>query len=135
MTTATVQYNGSLRTTCTHTRSGTQIHTDAPVDNNGKGESFSPTDLMSLSLVACMFTIMGITAEKENIPFKSAEAEMEKIMAENPRRVSKIIITINLNGKNLTSEQKELLETSAKNCPVAKSIHPEILQDISFNYS
>lgn len=134
MHTSTVRYHGELRTTCTHVRSGSSFLTDAPVDNQGKGEAFSPTDLLATSLASCMLTTMGIRAIKENIPFTGGDAQVTKIMGSNPRRVTEILVVIDLSGQNLTGEQKKILEDAAINCPVAKSLHPEIHQDVSFRY-
>lgn len=135
MATAKIQYEGQLRTTCTHLQSNTSITTDAPTDNHGKGEAFSPTDLLSTSLVSCMLTTMGIAAKKYDIPFEKAEAEMTKVMASDPRRVSGVIVTIKIaDAARLTGEQKEMLETAALNCPVAKSLHPDIEQNVKFEY-
>lgn len=134
MTTATVHYHGELRTTCTHVRSNSSITTDAPVDNHGKGEAFSPTDLLATSLATCMLTTMGIRAAKENIPFTTARAEVIKIMGANPRRVTGITVTVNLEDLDLTDEQRKIMEETAINCPVAKSLHPEIRQEIHFSY-
>lgn len=134
MSTATVQYHGELRTTCTHVRSNSSFITDAPVDNHGKGEAFSPTDLLATSLATCMLTTMGIRAVKENIPFPAASAEVTKIMGANPRRVTGVKVSVNLEGLNLTDEQRKIMEETAINCPVAKSLHPEIRQDVNFVY-
>ena len=134
MTSSTVSYAGDLRVICTHTKSGSQIATDAPIDNNGKGEAFSPTDLMATSLASCMFTIMGIRANKNNIPFDNAQADVEKIMAEEPRRISEIKITIQMPKHSYTDEQKKILEDAALNCPVAKSLSSEIKQTVTFEY-
>lgn len=134
MLTSTVHYHGELRTTCTHVRSGSAITTDAPVDNHGKGEAFSPTDLLATSLATCMLTTMGIRAMNENIPFPNASAEVTKIMGANPRRVTGITVVVNMAGLQLTEEQKKIMEETALNCPVAKSLHPEIRQDVRFAY-
>ena len=134
MATAFIHYQGGLRTTCTHIQSNTSINTDAPTDNHGKGEAFSPTDLLSTSLVTCMLTTMGIRAMNESIPFPEAHAEMTKVMAANPRRVSEIIITLKMPKVALTAEQKKILEDTALNCPVAKSLSPEINQRVQFEY-
>lgn len=134
MPTATITYNGHLRTTCTHCKSQAKIITDAPVDNQGKGEAFAPSDLLSVSLASCMLTIIGIAAAKANINFNSASAEMEKIMAENPRRVSEVIITIQMPKENYSPTEKTLLENAALNCTVAKSLSSEIKQTVRFEY-
>lgn len=133
MATAKIQYEGGLRTTCTHLQSSTAINTDAPTDNHGKGEAFSPTDLLSTSLVACMLTTMGIRAMKENIPFPNASAEMTKVMAANPRRVAEIMITINMPA-GLTDEQKSIMEETALTCPVAQSLSTALRQQVEFRY-
>lgn len=132
--TSTVEYSGMLRTTSTHIRSGEKIITDAPTDNNGKGEAFSPTDLLATSLGCCMLTIMGITAQKNAIRFEHCKAEITKIMAENPRRVGEIIVEVHVGEKGLSETQKKMLETAALNCPVAKSLGAEIKQSVSFSY-
>lgn len=134
MITAKIQYQGELRTTCTHVQSSNSIITDAPVDNFGKGEAFSPTDLLSTSLVSCMLTTMGIAAQKQKIPFDNAEAEMLKVMGKDPRRVSAIVVTVRMPKNNFTAEQKEILEAAAVHCPVARSLHPDLEQQIKFEY-
>ena len=134
MATSRIRYVGQLRTSCTHTKSNSSIITDAPIDNCGKGEAFSPTDLLSTSLVSCMFTIMGITADKNGIPFGECEAVMQKIMVSDPRKVSEIIITMQMPKASYTDEQKKLLENAALNCPVAKSLDPAIKQQVDFQY-
>jgi len=134
MMTSTVRYHGELRTTCTHVRSSTSIVTDAPVDNHGKGEAFSPTDLLATSLATCMLTTMGIRAMKVGIPFPEANAEVTKIMGTDPRRVTGIAVKVTMPDIGLTDDQKQTLEYTARNCPVAKSLHPEIRQDIRFTY-
>ncbi len=133
MNTATIIYNGNLRTQATHLKSGEKLVSDAPIDNNGKGEAFSPTDLLSTSLVSCMLTIMGIVSGKKGIPFNTAEANMKKIMADNPRRVQSIQIEIKINER-WTDDQKRLMETAALNCPVAKSLSKEVIQEVKFIY-
>ena len=135
MTTAKIQYQNNLRTCSTHLKSNDKIVTDAPIDNHGRGEAFSPTDLLASSLASCMMTLMGIHAQNNGIRFENAEAEMEKIMTDNPRRVAEIKININIEDADLTPEQKHILESAALNCPVAKSLHPEIKQNIKFIYT
>ncbi len=134
MNTSELVYTGELRTTATHVYSGTQIFTDAPLDNNGKAQSFSPTDLLVTALASCMITIMGIEANKHNINLDDAKIAVKKTMALNPRRVSKVEIIFEIPKRNLTTEQMKMLEHAAHNCPVAKSIHPEIDQVTVFNY-
>lgn len=134
MATSKVTYRGGLRTECTHLRSGSTILTDAPTDNNGKGEAFSPTDLVATALGTCMMTIMGIAAAKNGFAFEGGEIEITKIMAEGPRRITEIIAVVQMPKHDFAPAQKKLLENAAINCPVAKSIHPEIKQTISFVY-
>lgn len=133
MLTATVTYLGYLRNECLHVKSSQKIITDAPVDNHGKGEAFSPTDLMSTSLATCMLTIMGIRSEKYRIPFSKAEARVTKIMADNPRRVGEIIVDLKMYG-NFTPEQKKILEEAALTCPVYVSLHQELKKTVKFDY-
>jgi len=126
--TSTVVYNGDLRTTCTHLRSGNNFETDAPVDNNGKGERFSPTDLMATSLGTCMITVMGIKARAMEFDLTGIEIEVEKIMKAEPRRVGGINLTFHIpdNLRNIDEQTKALLKRIGINCPVMKSINPNI---------
>ena len=126
--TSTVVYNGDLRTTCTHLRSGNNFETDAPVDNNGKGERFSPTDLMATSLGTCMITVMGIKARTMEFDLTGIEIEVEKIMKAEPRRVGGINLTFHIpdNLRNIDEQTKALLKRIGINCPVMKSINPNI---------
>ena len=134
MITSKVKYLGSLRTEAVHVRSNTAILTDAPVDNNGKGEKFSPTDLVATGLASCMISIMGIQANTSNITLGDISAEVTKIMAANPRRISEIIVGINFSNHNYTDKEKTILMNAAKTCPVAVSLHPDIKQTVSFNF-
>jgi putative redox protein len=134
MATSKVLYTGQLRTEATHIASGSKIITDAPVDNHGKGQAFSPTDLMATSLANCMLTVMGIAANTHTINMDGAEAEITKVMAANPRRVSEIHVTITMPAKNYTDKEKSILEHAGRTCPVAQSLHPNILQNINFIY-
>lgn len=124
--TSKVLYTGSLRTEATHIKSGDTIITDAPIDNNGKGEAFSPTDLMATSLASCMMTIMGIAARNHSIDMDNAQAEVEKIMGENPRRVIGINVKLIMPPIVYDAKAKSILTHAAENCPVMKSIHPDI---------
>ena len=126
--TSTVIYNGDLRTTCTHLRSGDNFETDAPVDNNGKGERFSPTDLMSTSLATCMLTVMGIKARSMGFDLNDIKVEVLKIMKADPRRVSGIDLTFHIPDslKGIDEKTKTILKYTAETCPVMKSIHPDI---------
>lgn len=129
-----ISYLGNLRTVATHLKSGVQIITDAPPDNHGRGEAFSPTDLVSTGLGNCMITLMGITANAHNITLGKIDAEVQKIMGSNPRRIIEIVIDFRIENLDFTDKQKQLLEYAALNCPVAKSLSTEILQTVSFTY-
>jgi len=130
--TSTVEYLGDLRTKCVHLASDNQIITDAPVDNHGKGEAFSPTDLTATSLATCMITIMGIAADARGWNIAGAKVQVLKSMASNPRRISKIEVTLHMPMLPLEESDRDFLEKVAKECPVAKSIHPDIEQVINF---
>ncbi len=128
--TSTAEYKGDLRTEATHLRSNTVFVTDAPVDNNGKGESFSPTDMVATALASCMLTIMGIKARDKKIDIKGAKAEVKKIMASDPRRISKIVIKLHMPNIPYTDKEKKILEKAADACPVSRSLNAELEQDI-----
>ena len=135
MHTSEVLYKGELRTVLTHMKSSQQVITDAPVDNNGRGEAFSPTDLLATSLATCMLTVMGIKARAINVNIDGTKAEVLKVMAESPRRVSEIYVNIFFPENNKYSQkEKDSLELTALNCPVAKSLHPDIKQKTRFHY-
>ena len=127
------QYEGDLRVKRTHGPSGSTIETDAPTDNQGKGEKFSPTDLVVAALGSCMMTIMGIVAKRDSIKLEGTTFRAEKHMSENPRRIGKIVLEFNMPG-GLTEEQKKKLEKFAHTCPVHQSLHSDIEQDIKFIY-
>lgn len=127
-------YTGELGTETLHIKSGAQIQTDAPVDNNGKGLKFSPTDLVCASLCSCMMTLMGIKGEERAIKFEEAEAEIEKVMTINPRRIASIRIDMKVKDCSYSQEDKIYLEQAARNCPVALSIDPAIKQEVQFTY-
>ena len=127
-------YVGDLRTSSKHIKSGQEIITDAPVDNNGKGEAFAPTDLVSSALCSCMTTVMGICAEKGGFKMPNSIAKIKKIMNSDPRKIKEINIELNFEENSLTDIQKNKLESVGRNCPVAKSLHPEIKQNIIFNF-
>jgi putative redox protein len=131
---AKLTYSGNLRTEALHITSGSNLITDAPVDNQGKGEAFSPTDILCVSLGSCMLTIMGIVAERNNINISGTTIRVSKIMKSDPRKVSKIDLLFNIPGKNLSGKEKQLLKNAALSCPVALSLHPEIEQQIDFNF-
>ncbi len=126
--TSTVVYNGDLRTTCTHIQSGNSFETDAPVDNNGKGERFSPTDLLATSLGTCMITVMGIKARTMGFDLNDVKIEVLKIMKADPRRVGGIHLKFHIPDalKNIDEKTKTILKHTGDTCPVAKSIHPDI---------
>ncbi|MBP3946850.1 OsmC family protein [Psychrobacter sp. K31L] len=137
MTTSKVTYQGDLRTTAIHLQSNNEIITDAPIDNHGKGEAFSPTDLLATSLASCMLTIVGIKAHDMDmdmdmdIDIAGTTAEVTKVMAADPRRVSEIHIIVKFN-RELDDRTQTIFYNTALTCPVAKSIHPDITQNITF---
>ena len=131
--TSTSVYKGGLRTENTHLRSGSTILTDAPVDNRGQGQAFSPTDLCATSLANCMLTVMGIKAEDHGWDLKGATATVEKEMASDPRRIAAIRIFIRASRPD-DSKAIPILERTAKDCPVAKSLHPDLVQEVSFEW-
>lgn len=131
---SSIEYIGHLRTSSIHLKSGNIIITDAPQDNNGKGEAFSPTDLLSTSLGCCMLTIMGIIAERHTLNIEGTKVEISKIMEANPRRVGEIVVEMTMPKNNFTEKDKQLLENAAMTCPVAKSLHPDLIQKVIFNW-
>ena len=130
--TSTVTYNGDLRTTCTHLASGNQIMTDAPVDNQGRGEAFSPTDLVATALGTCMMTIMGIKARDMGLDITGTRIEVNKVMAANPRRISKVELRFTMPPNSFTQKDKDLLEAAALACPVCKSLDLGCEQAVKF---
>ena len=134
MITSKIEYLGGLRTKCTHLQSGKEILTDAPIDNNGKGEAFSPTDLVATAYVSCVMTIMGIHCDQNDIPFTSAIATVEKIMASGPRRISQLNIQMDLSGNNWNKEIAERVIRIGKACPVANSVSNDIEVNFEFKY-
>ena len=133
MTTSIVYYSGELRTESTHLQSGETYITDAPTDNEGKGKAFSPTDLIATGLANCMLTIMGIIAKRQSLDIEGTKAEVTKIMGTQPRRISEIKIDFFF-PRSYDNDSKQLLQTSALNCPVAKSLANELTQTINFHY-
>lgn len=130
---AKVIYKGGLRTEATHMRSGTVIETDAPVDNQGRGERFSPTDLVSVALATCIVTTIGIASDTRDIDITGTECEVEKIMESNPRKIGEIRIKLTFpKDKQYTDREKQLLENVANTCPVARSLHPDLKQTLTF---
>lgn len=135
MQTASIIYTGELRTTATHLQSGTVIDTDAPVDNRGKGERFSPTDLVATALGSCMLSIMGIKALDNNWAIEGTKVSVQKIMGSDPRRITGVTIVFDFPaGHTLGEKERTILERAALTCPVAKSVHPDIAQDVTFNW-
>lgn len=132
--TASIIYKGNLRCEAEHLQSKSTIETDAPTDNQGKGERFSPTDLLSVSLATCMLTTMGIKAADLNVNMDNAKADVTKHMGSDPRRVAKIEVSVSL-PKNIDEKERLILERSGNNCPVAKSVHPDIELVLKYDWS
>lgn len=129
-----IVYQGRLRTEATHGPSKTTVVTDAPVDNHGRGESFSPTDLVATALGSCMLTIMGIVAERRGLDLSGTRVVVEKHMVTDPvRRIGRLPVTITLN-RDYSAEERKLLEAAALTCPVHKSLHPDIDKPVTFVY-
>jgi uncharacterized OsmC-like protein len=126
------KYKGSLRTESLHIKSNNLIITDAPTDNNGKGEAFSPTDLLCSSLASCMITIVGIAAQTHSINIDGVSWEIIKVMGVNPRRVVEIGIKFNFPKNNYSQKEMDIIKLAALNCPVAKSLNPEVKLNIEF---
>lgn len=133
MTTANVTYEGNLRTTAIHLQSNNQIITDAPVDNHGRGEAFSPTDLLATSLACCMMTVMGIKAESMGLDLAGSTADVTKVMITDPRRVGEIDVVMTVKGVS-DDKDKIILTNTAMTCPVAKSLHPDIVQNVKIEF-
>jgi len=131
--TSRVTYISDLRTECEHLKSSNTFITDAPTDNNGKGEAFSPTDTVATALASCMLTVMGIKARDLGLKLDGSTAEVTKIMASDPRRISEINVVLYMNLK-VDDKQKTILERTANTCPVHYSLHPDIKKDIQFNW-
>ena len=134
MSTITTIYRGQLRNQITHNQSGTQIITDAPTDNQGKGEAFSPTDLFAASLGSCILTICGIAAQSHGFSIDGARIETQKIMTDAPRRVGELILDIYLPPNHYTDREKRIIEASASSCPVAQSLHPNIKKTVRWHF-
>lgn len=133
MPTSKVTYLGELRTSSIHLQSGSEIISDAPLDNNGKGEAFSPTDTVANGLASCMFTVMGIKARDLEVDFSGSSAEVTKIMAAEPRRISEIHVAFSMNVE-ADEKTKTILERTANTCPVLYSLHPDIKKVITFTW-
>lgn len=132
MTTMTAKYLGDLRVECTHEASGTRIITDAPVDNHGKGEAFSPTDLCATAVAACAMTIIGIYAKNHGVDVEGARMEITKSMSASPRRIGEIRTTFFMPAKGYSDKQKTMIERAAHTCPVHLSLHPDVVQTFEF---
>ena len=133
MATSETIYVGGLRTEMTHVQSGNMVITDAPVDNQGKGEKFSPTDLVASALGSCMLTIMGIAANEHKFSIDGAKASITKIMASDPRRITEIVVDLSFPGV-YTDKQKRIIKVISETCPVALSLHPDLKQTISIKF-
>ena len=133
MNTFEIKYRGDLRTTATHLDSGSEISTDAPKDNHGLGETFSPTDMVCSALASCILTIMAIAVEKNDVDIKNTTAIVKKTMGNNPRRIVKIEINLTF-PKKYDSKTRTILEKAANNCPVHHSLSEKVEKDISFTY-
>jgi len=134
MATIQTQYIGSLRSKATHVKSGNVLVTDAPLDNKGRGEAFSPTDLLATSLGSCMITIAGMAAQEHGFSIDGTTIDITKIMASNPRRVAEVIVELHFPKNNFTEKHKEIIRVACLNCPVAKSLHPDLKQTVVFNF-
>ncbi|MBU6341769.1 MAG: OsmC family protein [Bacteroidetes bacterium] len=130
--TSTVTYTGHLRTESTHLLSGTVVTSDAPPDNQGLGQAFSPTDMVANSLATCMLTTMGISARNHDMNIDGARAEVTKHMAANPRRIAKIEVKIFMPAGEYSELDRKKLEAAGHGCPVAVSLHPDLVQDITY---
>lgn len=134
METIRTEYLGNLRTEALHVQSGNELLTDAPVDNNGKGEYFSPTDLVATAFGSCMLTVIGIVAQRSSFSIDGTKLKITKVMAAEPRRIGEIIVEFNFPPNNYSSKEKEIIKHTALTCPVAKSLHPDLKQTLIFNF-
>ena len=133
MPTSKIVYQGELRTSCIHIQSGTSILTDAPTDNHGKGEAFSPTDLVATALGSCMVSIMAIKSKDLELELKDSTLEVTKIMQAEPRKIARIEVILNM-AITTTEKNKTILERAAMHCPVLLSLHPDIEKVVTFNW-
>jgi uncharacterized OsmC-like protein len=133
--TSKIVYEGNLRTRMTHIYSGSEVITDAPLDNHGLAQAFSPTDMVATALGSCMLTVMGIKAHDINVELKGTEIEITKHMTGNPRRIAAVDVVIKFAAGDYTDKEKTILQNTAKTCPVALSLHPEIEQRLEFVWS
>ncbi len=130
METVRTRYLGDLRTEATHVRSGNILITDAPVDNQGRGEFFSPTDLVATALASCMITIMGIASKQHGFSIEGLGCKVTKIMADSPRRIGEIVIDLDFTMRDYTDKQKKILDYCVRTCPVAQTLHPSVVQNV-----
>lgn len=135
MTTISIEYQGELHNSCKHNQSGTVITTDAPVDNHGKGSSFSPTDLLCNALATCMMTIIGVASETFNFNVTGTKIDVTKIMTSSPRKVGEIIIDFYFPDVSYSTKEKTIIEKSALTCPVYLSLHPDVIKTVHFHYN
>lgn len=131
---STIRYDGHLRCTCTHLQSQSIIETDAPTDNKGKGERFSPTDMLCVALATCIITTMGIKAESMDVDLTGTELEVTKHMLSEPRRIGKIDIVLKMKTKGYDPEKRKILEAAGNACPVKKSLHPDLETNIQYHW-
>jgi uncharacterized OsmC-like protein len=129
-----IRYRGDLIAYALHKKSGDLVRTDAPEDNRGKARHFSPTDLVAVALGNCILTVMGIKAADAGIDIVGAEAEVQKVMAANPRRIAKITVSIKMPARDYSDKEKKILEKFAHHCPVRNSLHPELEEEINFSW-
>ena len=134
MATITTVYEGNLRTRATHNQSGNTLITDAPTDNHGKGEAFSPTDLFATSLGSCMLTIIGLAANTHGFSIDGTRVETQKVMGSDPRRVAELVVDLYFPANNYSDREKRMIEAAAASCPVAQSLHPETRKTVTFHY-
>lgn len=134
MATVQTKYLGGLRTESVHPQSGSTLITDAPLDNHGRGEAFSPTDLLATAYGACVLTIMGIAAQTHGFTIDGAEVHTTKIMGTDPRRVVELITEFTLPHNNYSAKEKKIIELTAKECPVHNSLHPDMKKTVTFKY-
>ena len=134
MATARIEYLGGLRTKCTHLKSGTEILTDAPVDNHGKGEAFSPTDLVATAYISCMMTIVGIYCNNHSIEMVGGTGEVTKSMVSGPRRIEKLSIELDFSMNKWSEQEQEQIIAAAEACPVAKSVNENMIVEINYAF-
>jgi putative redox protein len=134
METAKTKYLGDLRTEILHVRSGSILTTDAPVDNKGKGENFSPTDMVASALGSCIFTIMGIAALEHSFSIEGSSCTITKIMTDSPRKIGEIRIEFDMTANKYTDKQKKILDLSVKTCPVSLSLNESVFQNVTLKF-